>query len=173
MAEYKGLNYEFDLLAKRISAEPLFLMHRDFQSQNILIHDNEIRVIDFQGARRGLLQYDLVSLLKDSYLVLPQAVQQRLIAHYIEELNNRGITISDNAHFRETFTLAGLQRNMQALGAFAFLSGEKGKTWFRQFIPAGVHHLTSALANRNDFPVLYSLVERIATLLPQGEPRSE
>jgi aminoglycoside/choline kinase family phosphotransferase len=168
VAEYKGLDHEFDVLAKKIAAEPLFLMHRDFQSQNILIHENKLRVIDFQSARKGLLQYDLASLLKDSYLILPEAAQQQLVSYYIEKLNNRGITIPDNRQFRETFSLAGLQRNMQALGAFAFLAGEKGKTWFEQYIPAGVGHLKAALAKRTDFPVLHSLVERIAGLLSRG-----
>ncbi len=162
---YAGLDDEFDSLARRISAEPLFFMHRDFQSQNIMIHENRLRVIDFQGARKGLLQYDLASLLKDSYLVLSQPLQQELLAYYCESLCKRGVPVLSQDQFCEIYTLAGLQRNMQALGAFAFLSREKGKTWFEKFIPAGLQHLKAALKSREEFPALGALVENIAELL--------
>ncbi|HQO77366.1 MAG TPA: hypothetical protein PLG17_02510, partial [Thermodesulfobacteriota bacterium] len=63
--------------------------------------------------------------------------------------------------FHEVYTLASLQRIMQALGAFSFLSRTKGKTWFEQFIPTGVHNLATMLRGRTDFPVLRALAQQI------------
>ena len=158
-----GLSREFKSLAEKVASEPLYFMHRDFQSQNIMIHHDKVRIIDFQGARRGLLQYDVASLLKDAYVVLPEMARKKLFAFYLDKLKDHGLTIVDRDHFYEIFVLAGLQRNMQALGAFSFLSLVKGKGWFKQYIPAGVAYLDQALQERNDFPVLRETVQNIAS----------
>jgi aminoglycoside/choline kinase family phosphotransferase len=155
---------EFGILAEKVSREQLHFMHRDFQSQNIMIHNGTPRILDFQGGRRGLLHYDLVSLLKDAYVVLPEEARENLLTFYLEELNRRGVEVKDYEHFYEVFVLAGLQRNMQALGAFSYLSLIKGKGWFKQYIPAGVSYLQEALKKRSDFPVLSAILGRIAPL---------
>jgi len=157
-----GLDKEFAALAEKVAAEPLYFIHRDFQSQNLMIKDEQIRIIDFQGARRGLLQYDLASILKDAYVVLSDETRNKLLEFYLEKLKEKGVVISDQEHFCEMFVLAGLQRNMQALGAFSFLSRVKGKKWFEQHIPAGVHYLHQALKERRDFPVLKAIINEVA-----------
>ncbi|MFH0813448.1 MAG: phosphotransferase [Pseudomonadota bacterium] len=158
----EGLAQEFKVLAEKVAEEPLYFMHRDFQSQNTMLHKGEIRILDFQGGRKGLLQYDLASLLKDAYIVLSERTQKNLIAFYLEKVSEQGIMINDFEQFYETFVLAGLQRNMQALGAFSYLSLVKGKLWFQQYIPAGAHHLHTALQKRSDFPFLSALVGAIS-----------
>jgi hypothetical protein len=166
--DFPGLDNEFDLLARRVAAEPLFFMHRDFQSQNIMVQHGPIRVIDFQGARKGLLQYDLAALLKDSYILLPRQAQQKLIDSYMNQLQDRGVAVCDTKQFEEIFSLAALQRCMQALGAFAFLSRTKGRTWFEHYIPAGLQHVRQLLENREDFPLLRSLVARLTDTIATG-----
>jgi aminoglycoside/choline kinase family phosphotransferase len=158
------LTQEFTTLAEKVACEPLHFMHRDFQSQNIMIHNGTPKILDFQGGRRGLLQYDLVSLLKDAYVVLSEDVQENLLSSYVGNLNQEGLEVKDYQQFYEVFMLTGLQRNMQALGAFSYLSLVKGKEWFKQYIPAGVAHLRAALQKRSDFPVLSSLLERALPL---------
>jgi aminoglycoside/choline kinase family phosphotransferase len=158
-----GLSREFDALAEKVASEPFYLMHRDFQSQNIMIYHEAVRIIDFQGARRGLLQYDVAALLKDAYVVLPETTRKKLLAFYLDELEDHGLKIADHDHFYEMFSLAGLQRNMQALGAFTFLSLVKGKEWFKQYIPAGVAYLEQALEEREDFPRLKEIVKSISS----------
>jgi hypothetical protein len=160
-----GLSREFKALAEKVASEPLYFMHRDFQSQNIMIHHDEVRIIDFQGARRGLLQYDVASVLKDAYVVLPETTRKKLLVFYLDKLKNHGLTIVNRDHFYEIFILAGLQRNMQALGAFSFLSLVKGKEWFKQYIPAGIAYLDQALQETKDFPVLRETVRNIASRL--------
>jgi N-acetylmuramate 1-kinase len=159
----EALAREFHDLAEAVAREPLYLMHRDFQSQNLMLHQGHVRILDFQGARQGLLQYDLAAVLKDAYVVLSRPLQQTLVDCYVEMLAAEGVAVTDRDRFWELYTLAGLQRNMQALGAFSFLSLVKGKTWFRQYIPAGIQHLSLALRERNDFPQLQALVESVAS----------
>ncbi|HPD61083.1 MAG TPA: phosphotransferase [Thermodesulfobacteriota bacterium] len=160
-----GLSREFKALAEKVASEPLYFMHRDFQSQNIMIHRHEVRIIDFQGARRGLLQYDVAAVLKDAYVVLPEATRKKLLVFYLDKLEDHGLRIVDRDHFYEIFTLAGLQRNMQALGAFSFLSLVKGKEWFKQYITAGVAYLDQALQKRHDFPMLREIVKNVGLRL--------
>ncbi len=152
------LDEEFEYLAQSLAQEPLCFMHRDFQSQNIFIKDGEIRIIDFQSAHRGMLHYDLVSLLKDSYIVIPDKIREGLLDYYLDILKQCWKLDLHRGKFKKTFHLAGLQRNMQALGAFSFLSLVKGKNRFKQYIPAGIHHLSSALMDIPGFDNLKGIL---------------
>lgn len=168
----KNLETEFSHLALQLDREPKYFMHRDFQSQNIHFKNNAVRVIDFQTATRGLLQYDLASLLKDAYVEMTPEMRSDLLAFYMAVLRDRWKMEIDPEAFDRTFQLAGLQRNMQALGAFAFLGLRKGKKQFLKHIPAGLRLLQQALMLLPDFPALQDLVaaadERIRSrgLLP-------
>jgi aminoglycoside/choline kinase family phosphotransferase len=152
------LDGEFHRLATLVEREPRFFMHRDFQSENLLIKDGQIRVIDFQSARQGLLAYDLASILKDAYVDMPGPISRELLHEYVANLNGVWGVQLDEEQFSEVFLLAGLQRNMQALGAFAFLTLVKGKVRFANHIPTALGHLRAALAQRRDFPRLTEVV---------------
>ena len=154
------LDREFHLLADDLSHEPRYFMHRDFQSQNIYFKDGAVRYIDFQTATRGLLQYDAVSLLKDAYVVLQDSQREELLDFYLDMLTGVwGLSLEREA-FARTFHLTGLQRNMQALGAFAYLSMDKKKTAFAAHIPAALSYLKAALREMPEFPLLSGLVEK-------------
>jgi aminoglycoside/choline kinase family phosphotransferase/choline kinase len=139
------LDAEFDALARAVEQQPYVFMHRDFQSQNIIIKDGQVRIVDFQGARRGPLAYDLASLLKDAYVELPAELRGQLREQYREELARLGGPEITADEFRRHFVLAGLQRNMQALGAFGFLSLVKGKQSFKRFVDPGLRRLRQGL----------------------------
>jgi len=145
-AEAAGLDEDFARLARAALAQPVVLMHRDFQSQNILFHHGRVRLVDFQGMRRGPLLYDVVSLLRDPYVDLPAAERGRFLDDYRERLAAAGGPDLAPDLLRRLATVAGLQRIMQALGAFAFLSRVKGKAWYAQWIPAGLRQLRDLLA---------------------------
>ena len=136
-------------------------MHRDFQSQNLFIRHGKIRVLDFQTAHRGLLQYDLASLLGDAYMELSLRERDILLEYYRTKLTGEYGINRDFNGFRNTYILTCLQRNMQALGAFSFLSMKKGKKAFRKYIPAGLRLLKQGLSEINKFPVLKSLIQNI------------
>ncbi len=139
------LETEFKDLADQASKAPSgFFLHRDFQSRNIMLKEGVIRFIDYQGGRLGPLGYDLASLLIDPYVGLPEKMQEMLIDEYVMELK-KNISY-DIDQFRQEFIYLSLQRNLQMLGAFAFLSKQRNKSFFRQYIPPALNSLQSLLA---------------------------
>jgi len=121
-----------------------FFLYRDFQSRNIMINQGRVRFIDFQGGRLGPLAYDLASLLIDPYINLKPEVQAHLLAIYLQALQQE--TIYDPEQFRREYLLLALQRNLQILGAFAFLSRVKQKPFFAQFLAPALDSLRGLLA---------------------------
>lgn len=153
------LSAEFDLLARNVAAFPKTVLHRDFQSQNIMVtKGNMPRLIDYQGARLGPAAYDIASMLWDPYYRLEDTLRDRLIEYYIQCMKQALNSFSE-ADFRKSLLPCRLQRHMQALGAYGFLSREKGKTYFLKHIPQAVAYLKqeTALA-KETYPVLHTLV---------------
>jgi len=144
---------EFYRLALKVDSFPKTIVHRDFQSQNIMITRGGIpRVLDYQSARWGPPAYDVASLLWDPYYRLEEDIRERLLNYYIKL---RGIT----EEFRETLLLCRLQRHMQALGAYGFLSKIKGKKYFMKHIPEALRLLKEDVSlSRDEYPELYNLV---------------
>jgi aminoglycoside/choline kinase family phosphotransferase len=124
-------------LRRRLAWQPRCLVHRDFQSQNVLLRDGSAWLVDYQGLRPGLAEYDLASLLLDPYVGMSRSERDDSLGFYSEL---RGIPLKS---CRETFYLCAAQRLMQALGAYANLSRNQGKAHFEQHIPAGVRNLTA------------------------------
>jgi len=137
-------------------------MHRDMQSRNIMIgNNNDIYFIDFQGARSGPLQYDLASLLIDPYVNLEDQIKDKLLQYAMGKLklNNK-----ESQNFSKCYQYCCLTRNMQFLGAFSFLSQTKKKKKFEQYIPASIKSLKDIVVklNRdNEIDKLSNLVNRI------------
>jgi NDP-sugar pyrophosphorylase family protein len=157
----EDLDDELHRLAERVDAFPKTIVHRDFQSQNIMVTRGDVpHLIDYQGARIGPPAYDLASLLWDPYYRLPEESRERLLTRYMELRAAEGNFSS--ADFRETVLPCRLQRHMQALGAYAFLSGVKGKRYFLRHVPEGLRLLKedAALA-KDEFPALCKLVAEL------------
>jgi len=131
-------------IADRLASFPRVLVHRDFQSQNIIIRNSQSYLIDFQGMRPGLAEYDLASLLYDPYVDLPESERAELTAYYCGRQLEHGITI--NGDFDLKLRLCGMQRLMQALGAYGFLGLVKGHKHFLQYIPAAMNSLQQVVA---------------------------
>lgn len=142
--EYKGLDIDFEdlkeeceLLARSaLETSNIGFLHRDFQSRNILVRNQDYYFIDFQGARLGPLQYDLASLLIDPYVKHPRSLQHDLLEYYLGRLQD--FVSIDKASFVRAYNYCAINRNLQILGAFAFLSQEKGKKDFEAYIPQAV-----------------------------------
>ncbi len=132
------LNRTFALLADTVDRHPKAILHRDFQSQNLMVADDDaVHVIDYQGSRLGSIYYDLASLLLDPYVMLSDAEIEDLLRYF----HVKSLSPLDFSGFREAFLQAGLQRVMQALGAYCFLSREKGIASFADHIPNGEKRL--------------------------------
>jgi NDP-sugar pyrophosphorylase family protein len=127
------------------------ILHRDFQSQNIMIMNGGTpRIIDYQGARIGPPAYDVASILWDPYYRLTDEVRDKLLEYYLQQIN---LPLS------HTLLPCRLQRHMQALGAYGYLSMVKGKKYFLKHIPEAVRLLKEESAlTKDEYPELYRLV---------------
>ena len=101
-----------------LKSDSTYFMYRDFQSRNIMVTDGGLAFIDYQGGRRGALQYDLASLLYDAKADLPQELREELLEHYLELLTPA--TGISRVQFMETYHGYVLIRIMQAMGAYGF-----------------------------------------------------
>lgn len=126
-------------IAERLASFPRVLIHRDFQSQNIIMRDGHAHLIDFQGMRPGLAEYDLASLLYDPYVSLTNAERTELIEFY------RDTTGSSDPALDEKFQLCAMQRLMQALGAYGYLGLVKKNRAFLEHIPSALDSLGEVL----------------------------
>ena len=131
-------------IAERLAALPRVLVHRDFQSQNIMVLERQACLIDFQGMRPGLAAYDLASLLYDPYVTLTAAERESLLADATARYAQAGAAIVDD--FREVFDLCAMQRLMQALGAYGFLGLVKEHPHFLNHIPPALASLCEVAA---------------------------
>jgi len=122
-------------------------MHRDFQSRNIMCANDQFYIIDFQGGRWGPVQYDLASLLIDPYVNLSKDLQDALFDYFLEQY--RQVVDVNIKQFEETYRYCRLFRNFQMLGAFSFLSENKGKKSFQQYIPIALDQLKYQLSQWN------------------------
>ncbi len=156
------LNHEFIQLAKRAARERSdYLLHRDFQSRNLMVHEGKVRIIDFQGARLGPLAYDLASLLIDPYASLDAKEQETIFNYYTQQASNI-LADFDVEQFQQGYNFLAIQRNLQILGAFAFLSEQKGKSFFEQYIIPAASSLQKRVQTVADrFPRIVELVDEI------------
>jgi N-acetylmuramate 1-kinase len=131
-------------IADRLASFPRVLVHRDFQSQNIIIRNGQAHLIDFQGMRPGLAEYDLASLLYDPYVNLAEIERAELTDYYRERQLEKAITI--NGDFDLKLRLCTMQRLMQALGAYGFLGLVKGHKHFLEHVTTAMHSLRRTVA---------------------------
>ena len=119
-----------------------------------MVHRHRLWLIDFQGARLGPRQYDLAALLLDPYVNLPLRVQENLLTAYLDRLQQH-LTV-DPVVWRQQYNYVALCRNLQILGAYGFLTQQKGKKFFRQFIPVACRSLEHRLEllPAGDLPIL-------------------
>ena len=135
----------FSGICTRLAAEPLVLTHRDFHSRNVMHHGSDYVMIDFQDARLGPAQYDLASLLKDSYYQLEEQQIQRLVDYYIARFEAvSGTRIERNA-FMEIFDLMAVQRNLKAIGSFASFLNRRGDATYLKYIGNTFENIRRAL----------------------------
>ena len=137
-AERESLDAELLWIAEALAAEPRVFCHRDYHSRNLMLHDGQLYIIDFQDARMGPDTYDLVSLLRDSYMDVSEREVDELIAFF---LALRGVGADrtgadmEAGVFRRRFELMALQRNLKALGTFGFQTTSRENPVYIQYMP--------------------------------------
>ena len=150
-AEFTRLQAGADV-AEWLAALPRVPVHRDFQSQNIMMCADKAYFIDFQGMRMGLAEYDLASLLFDPYVALTWAEAEHLLAYYQREVACTPLRA-------DVFAACALQRLMQALGAFANIGYHQNRSWYLNMIGPGVRALRHVAAGVRVESPAYNLAQ--------------
>jgi aminoglycoside/choline kinase family phosphotransferase len=159
----QALEDDFGRLIKfLLSADRDYFLYRDFQSRNVMLRDGNPFFVDYQGGRRGALQYDIASLLYDAKADLPPSIRQQLFDHYLGGL--AGFINLDRELFMRHFYAYVYVRIMQALGAYGFRGFYERKVHFLQSVPYALTNIRWLLHNVKlpvALPTLMEAFERI------------
>jgi aminoglycoside/choline kinase family phosphotransferase len=153
-----AFSVEFAAIAEELAAEPRVLCHRDYHSRNLMLHNGSLHIIDFQDARMGPDTYDLVSLLRDSYVDITDRELDDLIAYFLA-LKTRDGASPDAEEFRRRFDLMALQRNLKALGTFGFQTMTRRNPVYIKYMPRTLHY---ARTNLDKYPRFSGLRDLLA-----------
>lgn len=172
----EGLDTDLDAMAEAAGRlwSPHFL-YRDFQSQNIAVRLDRMIFLDFQGARRGPRQYDLASLLYDPYVELSAGLRRSVLSVYCRRVAELEAPF-DEAAFRAGLPLIAAHRLMQALGAYGFLSRDRGKPQFVRHIPAALRllgRLSREAPELSAYPAFVRCVAILSHYAIEGVPEDD
>jgi N-acetylmuramate 1-kinase len=157
--ERAELDAHFRAIARELAAAPRGFTHRDYQSRNLMVKEGELVVIDFQDALQGPRQYDLVALLRDSYVELDRKFVEEMLRRYLSKVGG-----GDEKDFVRFFDLLTVQRKMKDAGRFEFINRVKGNPGFLVSIPASLRYVKDALDRQ---PQLGSMRKIVAKYVPQ------
>ncbi|MFO8129055.1 MAG: RNase adapter RapZ [Bacteroidales bacterium] len=167
------LENDFHTLGSHLSEAPAdFFMYRDFQSRNIMIHNNKPHFIDYQGGRKGPLQYDIVSLLYQVKAGIPENIRQDLLRYYLKQLRSYGYEREDE--FMHYFPGFLLLRVMQVFGTYGFRGLYEKKPYFLESIPLAIASLRDILQKwdmKPELPELGSVFDQILEKKEAPGPR--
>jgi aminoglycoside/choline kinase family phosphotransferase len=157
-----ALAAEWRALVAELASEPRVLCHRDYHSRNLMLHDGRLYIIDFQDARMGPDTYDLVSLLRDSYVDVTEEAVAELIAYFLALKSRDAIDSleTDAQEFRRRFDLMALQRNLKALGTFGFQTTTRVNPVYIQYMPRTLRYVRTNLKKYARFGPLSKLLSR-------------
>jgi len=159
-AERSELDAHFRQIARRLAEEPRGFTHRDYQSRNIMVKGGDLVVIDFQDALLGPRQYDLVALLRDSYVELDWAFVDRMLDLYLAAFQRETGEKTDPAPFKGFFDLLTVQRKLKDAGRFEYINRVKGNPGFLVSIPASLRYVQSALGRRGELSAMREIIAR-------------
>jgi N-acetylmuramate 1-kinase len=146
-AEREALAAEWRAIVDELASERRVLCHRDYHSRNLMLKDGLLHIIDFQDARMGPDTYDLVSLLRDSYVDLTDRELDELIAYFLalKQGSDASGAWPTSDEFRRRFDLMALQRNLKALGTFGYQTTTRGNPVYIQYMPRTLRYARTNL----------------------------
>lgn len=160
-AELQTLRREFARICLDLAAAPRSFTHRDYQSRNIMVTDSgEQVVIDFQDSLQGPRQYDLVCLLRDSYVELDRPLIDKMLARYLQRLEAEGGPHLELSEFAGFFDLLTVQRKLKDAGRFVFIDQVKKNPSFLVHIPSSLKYVRDALKRRPELREVHEILMR-------------
>lgn len=160
-AELQTLRRHFERIAHELANAPRSFTHRDYQSRNIMVlPSGEQVVIDFQDALQGPRQYDLVALLRDSYVELDRKLIDRMLQRYLRRFAAEGGPELDAGEFVTFFDLLTVQRKLKDAGRFVFIDQVKKNPSFLAHIPSSLRYVRDALKRRPELREVQEILRR-------------
>lgn len=147
----KEIQRVFTDICSKLDREPKKIAHRDYHSRNLMIKLDEMKVIDFQDARLGPIQYDLVSLFKDSYVNMNDEMTKTLMSYYLEKSKEYLPKDFSRAHFDEIYELQSIQRCFKACGSFASFYHQRGDKRYLKYLSETLRRVLKSLTEFPDY----------------------
>ena len=155
---------EFEKIAESLAGQPRVFVHRDYHSRNLIVDGERLGVIDFQDALMGPATYDLASLLRDAYIELDEALIDRLINRYLDQMVAHRQVWTNREAFRKLFDFTSIQRNLKAAGRFVYIDRVKGNPTFLADIPRVLNYVKR---NLQKYPELEILRKHLTPYVPE------
>jgi N-acetylmuramate 1-kinase len=160
-APRKEIRKQLTALCTLLAEQPLWFTHRDFHSRNLMVHNNELILLDFQDARMGPSQYDLASLLRDSYLPLPDSLVWELVDAFIQKKQEQENHAIDREEFTRIFDLMSIQRNLKAISTFAYQKKIKSNDRYMRYIAPTLEYVRQAFMRRAELKPLQTVLSEV------------
>lgn len=156
-----------------LNVDDHYFLYRDFQSRNIMVYQDDVWFIDYQGGRKGALQYDIASLLYDAKADLSPEIRQELLECYMDNLSQ--LISIDRKQFTADFNAFALIRIMQAMGAYGYRGYFERKAHFLQSVPYAIHNMRYLLSQNalpDNLPELRRVLQTVVDsyIEPAKEP---
>jgi aminoglycoside/choline kinase family phosphotransferase len=165
--ERAQLERAFAGIARRLAAAPRGFTHRDYQSRNLMLTHDDLVVIDFQDALQGPWQYDLVALLRDSYVEVEPGLVEAMIDRWLATYGRASGRTLERREFRRFFDLLTVQRKLKDAARFEFIHRAKKNPSFLPSIPASLRHAREAMERLPDDPDVVALREVAVRYVPE------
>lgn len=162
--DLRSLHQGFNFITFALTKLPQTLVHRDFQSRNLMVHNDALKLLDFQDALLGPLPYDLVALLRDSYISLSGDQVGRLIDHYLSARQKETGEKQDPLLFKKMFDWMTIQRKLKDAGRFVYIDQVKKNPSFLRHIPNSLQYVRTAFERQ---PELKGLFETLKKYVPE------
>ncbi|HVK62679.1 MAG TPA: phosphotransferase [Bdellovibrionales bacterium] len=156
--EKKELERVYTSICTTLHNEPKYIAHRDYHSRNVMIKLGKVRIIDFQDARLGAVQYDLVSLLRDSYVSMEDAVARELIGYYLDRRREFSKDDPSLEHFMRIYEIQTIQRCFKACGSFSSFFNLRNDTRYLKYIAHTLQTVKKSLLPFAEYRSFYNVL---------------
>jgi aminoglycoside/choline kinase family phosphotransferase len=167
--EQKELDRIFTEICIHLDEEPKLICHRDYHSRNVMLKFGKARIIDFQDARLGPVQYDLVSLLKDSYVNWNDEMSQELLNYYLEKRKSYILKPLDPEHFRNNYERQSLQRCFKACGSFASFYNLRQDTRYLKYLSPTIKRIHASLEFFPEYAAFSEILYKVESATMDSE----
>ena len=165
--EKREIENVFTKICTTLHEEPKFIAHRDYHSRNVMLKHGKARIIDFQDARLGAVQYDLVSLLRDSYVNMDETMARELIGYYLDRRREFSASL-DSRHslqdpslerFMRIYEIQTIQRCFKACGSFSSFYNNRGDKRYLKYVASTLQTVKTSLQHFKEYKPFLDILE--------------